>query len=440
MPEFLRLCSPSEALQTLLQALPDRKPGTEWIDTTDSLGRITAEDVFSPHPLPEFLRSSMDGYAVQARDTFGASESQPGYLSQVGEVPMGDRPSFKLTPGTCALIHTGGMLPDGADAVAMLEYTQTISHNNDQTRKLRKGFVNSGHSQLNSEIEITRAVAEGENILGVGEDVAANQVILKGGVRIRAAEIGGCMALGIVKLRVAIIPKIGIISSGDELVFPRLRPRPGQVRDVNSYSLAAQVTQAGGEPILYGIIPDNLEAMNISASKALEECAAVVITAGSSASSRDITAEAISSLGRPGVLVHGVNVRPGKPTILAVCGGKEVIGLPGNPVSALVIAGLFVVPVIEKLLGLKALRPRPSVLARLTVNIPSQAGREDWVAVKLVDNRKWEPKNGEARFLANPVFGKSNLIFSLASADGLVRIPPDETGISPGEMVEVVLM
>jgi molybdopterin molybdotransferase len=185
--------------------------------------------------------------------------------------------------------------------------------------------------------------------------------------------------------------------------------------------------------------------MKAAAAKALAECDVVVITAGSSASARDTTAEAIAALGAPGVLVHGVNVRPGKPTILAVCNGKAVIGLPGNPVSALVIAGLFVVPVIEKLLGAKP-KPKASVLAQLTVNVPSQAGREDWVAVRLIPNHlipnpllqnNKECVKDEPAFLAEPVFGKSNLIFSLAAADGLMRIPPDATGVSAGEIVEV---
>ena len=257
------------------------------------------------------------------------------------------------------------------------------------------------------------------------------------------------MALGIIQLRVVIKPRIGIISSGDEVVAPEKSPRPGQVRDVNSYSLAALIVEAGGTPALYGIVPDDLEAMKATTAKALTECEAVVITAGSSASARDMTAEAIGTLGAPGVLVHGINVRPGKPTILAVCGGKGVIGLPGNPVSALVIAGLFVVPLIEKLLGQKVVRPRPSVSARLTVNVPSQAGREDWVAVRLLHNHfisnplsnsDGRRMMGEPVFLAEPIFAKSNLILAFAASDGLVCIPPDATGISAGEVVEVVLM
>ncbi len=441
MSEFLQLLPPTEALQTLLRALPDREPAAEMIDTTNALGRVTAADVRAPHPLPEFPRSTVDGYAVRARDTFGTSESLPGYLTLVGEVPMGDAPSFALTPGACALIHTGGMLPEGADAVVMLEYTQMVGRGDLHGRtRVGTGTARDEHASPapTHEIEISRAVAEGENGLRVGEDVAADQIVLAVGVSLRPAEIGGCMALGIIQMRVATKPKIGILSSGDEVIPPGQSPRPGQVRDINSYSLAALVKEAGGEPALYGIGPDSLEAMKATAARALTECDAVVITAGSSASARDTTAEAIAALGAPGVLVHGVNVRPGKPTILAVCDDKAVIGLPGNPVSALVIAGLFVVPVIEKLLGLKVLRPRPSVLARLTVNVPSQAGREDWVPVKLLVNGKWGMGNGEARYLAEPVFGKSNLIFSLAAADGLVRIPPDATGLSAGEMVEVV--
>ena len=434
MSEFLQLLPPTEALQTLLFALPDREPPSEIIDTPNSLSRVSASDVRAVHPLPEFPRSTRDGYAVRARDTFGASESQPGYLILVGEVPMGDSPSVSLTPGTCAIIHTGGMLPEGADSVVMVEYSQIVERGD-----LHGRLGDGASTDPKFEIEISRSVAEGENILRIGEDVEAGQVVLATGVCIREVEIGGCMALGIIQIRVAIKPKIGIISSGNEVVPPGQNPRPGQVRDVNSYSLAALVERAGGEPVFYGIVPDDPEAMKSAATIALAECEAVVITAGSSASARDTTAEAIVALGAPGVLVHGVNVRPGKPTILAVCGGKAVIGLPGNPVSALIIAGLFVVPVIEKLLGLKDLRPRPSVLAKLMVNIPSQAGREDWVAVKLLVNGKWEMGNREVRYLAKPIFCKSNLIISLTSADGMVRIPPDATGVSAGEMVEVLL-
>lgn len=410
MPEFLELLPPPQALSLLLEHLP-ALPEAEIVETVQALGRVTAEPVFAPHPLPAFARATVDGYAVRAADTFGASDALPAYLNVLGEVPMGAAVDFALAPGQCAVIHTGGMLPQGADAVVMVEHTQSA----------RPG-----------EIEVLRAVAVGENVLKIGEDVSTGEEVIPAGVRLRPAEIGGLMALGLTQVVVARQPRVGILSSGDEVVSPEVEPAPGQVRDVNAYTLSALVQEAGGIPLRYGIVPDREYALRSVASRALAECAMVVITAGSSASTRDLTAQVINDLGKPGVLVHGVNVRPGKPTILAVCDGKAVIGLPGNPVSALVIATLFVKPVVEKLLGLRRGRPSPRLAARLTVNLPSQAGREDWVPVRLLST-----PDG---YQVEPIFSKSNLIFSLARADGLVRIPADATGLAAGEMVEVVLM
>jgi molybdopterin molybdotransferase len=423
MPEFLTLLPPDEARALLLAHLLRDQPVTdsELIDVPATLGRVLAEDIRAPHPLPDFQRSTVDGYAVRAGDTHGASDSLPAYLNLTGEVPMGDAPAFEIEAGQCALIHTGGMLPNGADAVVMLEYTQSAQKN---------------------EIEIFRAVADGENIIRVGEDVAQGQVIQPRGSRLRPAEIGGLMALGIVQVRVVRKIQVGLISTGDEVIDPHQSPRPGQVRDVNSYTLGALVEKSGGAAKLYGIISDEFEVLKAAAAKALSECDVVIITAGSSASTRDMTADVIRSLGEPGVLVHGINTRPGKPTILGVCAGKAMIGLPGNPVSALVNGYLFVVPVIEKLLGALP-RPKATVLARLTVNLPSQAGREDWWPVKLTANSQSPTANRQpptATFEAEPIFGKSNLIFTLASADGLLRIHPDATGLSAGEIVEVYLL
>ncbi|MGA7192755.1 MAG: gephyrin-like molybdotransferase Glp [Anaerolineales bacterium] len=425
MPEFLRLLPPDEARALLLSHLSAPITDSESISTASSLGRAAAEDIIAPHPLPEFPRSTMDGYAVRARDTFGATDSLPAYLTLIGEVPMGDAPTFDLQSGQCALIHTGGMLPNGADAIVMLEYVQSARKN---------------------EIEVMRAVAESENVIRVGEDVAEGTVVLPRGRMMRPAEIGGLMALGIVQLKVVRKIRIGIISSGDEVVDPSQQPRRGQVRDVNAYTLSSLVMKSGGEAVLYGIVPDEMSALKEIASRALMECDVVLITAGSSASARDMTAEVIGSLGAPGVLVHGINTRPGKPTILGACNGKAVIGLPGNPVSALVNGYLFVVPVIKKLLGLQLDKPCASMMARLTVNIASQAGREDWIPVKLfpihhsLSRRASEQGIGNSEWDAEPIFGKSNLIFSLAAADGLLRIPSDATGFSAGEMVEVMLI
>lgn len=443
MPEFLTLLSPDEARSLLFRHLPDLQPAAEKLETGLALERVTAAPVRAPHSLPEFPRSTVDGYAVHAGDTFGASDSLPAYLKVIGEVPMGAEAQFALAHGEAAIIHTGGMLPAGANAVVMLENTQNVQRVERKERGGNRVGAAHNNNSANSalEIEVLRAVADGENIIRAGEDVTEGQIVIPAGARIRPAEIGGLMALGITQLCVTTKPKVGIISSGDEIVPPESDPRPGQVRDINSYTLAALVTRAGGEPVLYGIVPDKMAALKSVAARALAKCDLVVITAGSSASARDMTADAISSLGRPGVLVHGVNIRPGKPTILAVCDGKAVIGLPGNPVSALVIAGLFVAPVIERLLGLPPDHPRPSLMAKLTINIPSQAGREDWVAVRLLPPSPALGRGaGGEGWLAEPIFSKSNLIFSLAAADGLLRIPPDATGLSAGEMVEVMLM
>ena len=416
MPEFLQLLPPGEALSLLKEALRTAQganfqiPGEE-VDIQDALGPVTVQAVAAPHSLPSFPRSTVDGFAVRAADTYGASEGLPAYLNVIGEVPMGATRELDHRPSECALIHTGGMLPKSADAVVMVEYTQSV----------RGG-----------EIEILRAVAVSENVLNVGEDVSSGQVVIPAGVRLRPAEIGGLAALGITRVQVARRPRVGIISSGDEVVPVDTEIQPGQVRDVNAHSLSALVQDAGGEAVLFGIVRDDAEALETTAGKALETCDVVVITAGSSASTRDLTSTVINRLGEPGVLVHGVNVRPGKPTILALCNGKVMIGLPGNPVSALVIAMLFVIPVIQDLQGLPNERIKPFLTARLSLNLASQAGREDWIPVRVLSS--------EHGYQAEPVFGKSNLIFTLARADGLVRIPPDATGLSAGESVEVILL
>ena len=421
MPEFLTLLPPDDARTLLLSHLSQPKIDSESIAVTSSLGRFTASDIFAPHPLPDFPRTTVDGYAVRAKDTFGASDSLPAYLTLIGEVPMGDSPSFEISTGQCALIHTGGMLPKGADAVVMLEYSQHI--------------VGAGSPR--PEIEIFKSVADGENLIRIGEDVAQGQLVIPKGTLIRPAEIGGLMALGFTSIQAAKKPRVGLLSTGDEVIDPSQTPRYGQVRDINSYTLGALVEKTGGEAIRYGIFSDSFQVLQEAAAKALSECDVIIITAGSSASTRDMTAEVIRTLGEPGVLVHGINTRPGKPTILGVCNGKAVIGLPGNPVSALVNGYLFVVPVIEKLLGALP-KPKATVQAKLTVNLPSQAGREDWWPAKLLPSPLGRGQ-GEGLF-AEPIFGKSNLIFTLASADGLLRIHPDATGLSAGEMVEVVLI
>ncbi len=417
MPEFLTLLPPADALQKLLDNIQaDLVP--ELVETERALGRVLVSPVTAPHPLPEFARTTVDGYAVKAADTFGASESLPVYLELMGEVPMGAAPAIFLSKGKCLLIHTGGMLPIGADAVVMLEYTQSARSN---------------------EMEILRAVAVGENVIEIGEDVQGGQEVIPQGTRLRPAEIGGLMALGFTEVTVARKPKVGILSSGDEVIHPSQKPSPGQVRDINAYTLSSTVENAGGEPVHYGIIPDTYPEMYAAAECAKAECDLVVVTAGSSASTRDLTSQILDELGKPGVLVHGVNTRPGKPTILAVCDSVPMIGLPGNPVSALVNTYLFVAPTIKALQGEKTTRPQARMQATLTINLPSQAGREDWVPVQLLRPSTISLGGEGEGWRAEPIFGKSNLIFTLSRADGLLKIPADATGLSAGELVEVFL-
>ena len=410
MPEFLKLIPTQQALQILLSHL-EVNVTPERIRTIDALGRVTACSVHSAIPLPTFPRSTVDGYAVRASDTFGVSDSLPAYLRLIGEIHMGSAPGFDINHGEAGLIHTGGMLPDSSDAVIMLEYTQTIGSDT---------------------VEVMRPVAIGENTIKVGEDVQLGEEVIRAGVRIRPAEIGGLAALGMVEVEVAKKPVVGILSSGDEVVDPEDDIQPGLVRDINSYSLSALLEHTGAIPRRYGVYPDQYDQIYGNAAQALRECDVVIITAGSSASARDLTSRVINNLGEPGVLVHGVNIKPGKPTILAMCSHKVVIGLPGNPVSALVIASLFIVPVIEALLGLSNVAVRQKFFARLGTNVPSQAGREDWVAAHLA----MDP-NG---YHVDPIFSKSNLIFSLVRANSMIRVPPDATGLSAGDMVEVYLL
>jgi len=436
MPEFLKLLSPDDARKVLLSAIASTIVKYESVDTAASHHRVTAADIVAPHPLPEFARSSVDGYAVRAEDTYGAGDSAPAYLRLIGEVRMGRETELRIGSGECAVIHTGGMLPEGANAVVMLEHTQAVASHYEPDPRPRSPGVPPGDRQPlsagDAEIEVLRATAVGENVIGAGEDVGEGRVVIRRGTRIRAPEIGGLAALGIMTIPVKCQPKVGIISSGDEVVDPHQRPGPGQVRDVNAYALASLISECGGQPVHFGIVPDETMALLNAATTAARECDMVLISGGSSASVRDTTAEVIQKLGPPGVLVHGINIRPGKPTIFGFGQGKAIVGLPGNPVSALVIGYLFVVPALQHLLGLPLDQPVPSVRARLTASLPSQAGREDWWPTRLV-----APLESGQEWRAEPIFGKSNLIFSLAAASGLLRIPPEANGLASGEIVEV---
>ena len=407
--ELFNVRTPPDALSALLAQLPARVR-IEEVPTSEALDRVLGEDVHSPGDLPTFRRSTMDGFAVRAADTFGATEGLPAYLEIVDDVLMGRAPRTALGTGQCARIATGGMLPANADAVVMVEQTQEVGP---------------------STIEALRAVAPGENVVQIGEDVRGGDLILPRGHRLRPQDVGGLVALGITCVPVARRLRVGIVSGGDELVAPEQEPGPAQIRDINSYTLAALIRRDGHTPSLAGIFPDEYAALESAARAALASNDMVILSAGSSVSARDMTAQVVDRLGEPGVLVHGVSLKPGKPTILGVCAGKPVFGLPGNPVSCMVTYDLFVAPTLAHLSG-AARPPRTTVTARLARNIASATGREDYIQVRLERGR-------DGGLGAVPVFGKSNLIFTLIRADGMLKIPLDAGGLPAGAQVEVVL-
>ena len=407
MPELFTVATPHAALQKLFEYLTGPVQ-TETIDTAHALDRVLAESPLARSPLPAFARSTMDGYAVRAADTFGASEAIPAYLTVIGESPMGRAPTLTVNAGQAMIIHTGGMLPQGADAVVQIERTQKATE---------------------TEIEVMRAAAPGENVLQIGEDVQVGDQLFSIGHRLRPQDLGGLMAMGIASVTVARQPRVGILATGDEVIDPHLNPQPGQVRDVNTYSISGIVERAGGVAQSGGIIRDDFAALYEAARALIDRSDMLVLSAGSSVSVRDMTSDVIEKLGQPGVLVHGVSIKPGKPTIIAVCDGKPVFGLPGNPVSAMVVGDLFITPALWRLQGCDRPPRTNTIKARLAHNLSSVPGRVDYIQVRLVE------RDGEV--WAEPVFGKSNLIYTLVKADGMMIIPIDANGVAAGEVVDV---
>ncbi|MEW6049128.1 MAG: molybdopterin molybdotransferase MoeA, partial [Bacillota bacterium] len=313
----------------------------------------------------------------------------------------------QIGPGQAARIPTGGMLPDGADAVVMVEQTESLGER---------------------EIEVKKPVAPGENVIRPGEDVAAGAVALERGRTLRPQELGLLAALGVTQVEVAMPPAVAIISTGDEVVPPEALPGPGQIRDVNATTLAALAAQEGGRPIAFGVVPDAYEAVLAALQRARDAADLILVSGGSSIGPRDLVARAINALGRPGVLVHGVAMKPGKPAILAAVDGKAVVGLPGHPATVMVVFHVFVREIMRRLLG-RAPAPGPTVRARMARRVASAPGREDYLRVAL------EERGGEV--WAVPLLGKSGLISTMVRADGLARIPLDREGADVGDAVEV---
>ena len=409
MPEFFNVQPPRFALEELLSRLKvDTR--SECVSTAEALGRVTTRNIISSEELPAFPRSSMDGYSVRANDTFGATESLPAYLEVCGEVLMGAAPQVNVQPGYAAIAYTGGLLAKGTDAVVMIEHTNRVD---DHT------------------VEIVRPVAPGENVIQQGEDIGPNDTVLSKGCQIRPQDIGALMALGITKVAVAKRPRVAIVSTGDELVSPEMVPAPGQIRDINTYTIAAAVTRAGGVPVPIGLVKDDYDTQREAALTGLSNSEILVFSAGSSVSSRDMTAQVLDGIGKPGILTHGIAHKPGKPTVIALIDNKPAFGLPGNPVSAFVVFGILVRPTIHSLMGYKMPLRSSTVVARLSRNVSSTTGREDHVPVNLYEE-------GDV-LTAEPVFGKSNLIYTLVRSDGVVVVPLNSGGLYSGDEVTVTL-
>ncbi len=411
--EFFKVVSPEEAKEAL-QGF--RALGSESLSSFGAVGRVLAEDVHSPVDLPDFPRATMDGYALRASDSFGASEAIPAYLDVVGQVPMGAAPEFSVSRGEAARILTGGMVPEGADAVVMEEFTTAPDPET---------------------LEVRRPAAVGENVLGVGDDMKEGELILRAGARLRSQDVGALAGVGVTSIEVHRRPRVAILPTGDELVDPRETPRAGQVRDINRFSLAAGVLEAGGDPETEDILPDDLSIIKERLHQAVNRADVVLISGGSSMGLRDYTVEAIDSLGEPGVLVHGISIKPGKPTIIGrvVRDGedKAVIGIPGHPVSALMIFHAFVRPIIRQLSG-EVARTEASaegLPATLSRNVASAPGREDLVRVAL--------EEGENGRLAHPLMGNSAMISTMTKADGYITIPLEAEGLREGAQVRVHL-
>jgi len=405
---FRELVSLKQARRLCRERLGKHRMDTERVLLLEAAGRALAAAISARAPLPHFARSIRDGYAVRASDTFSASPANAVVLQLAGTVHVGQAPAFPVEFGQTAYIPTGGMLPVGADAVVMVEYTDPMAAD---------------------EVQVFRAVAPGQYVQQVGEDIPKDDQALPSGTVLGPAEISLLSALGETEVEVYRRPRVGIFSTGDEIVAPQIEPAPGQTRDTNAYGLAAACHSNGNEPIMLGIIRDDADELLSATRAALDDCDILLISGGSSAGTRDITRQVLAELTADEVFVDGIALRPGKPTIVAAQDKKLIFGLPGHPVSALIVFHRLVRPAIGALTGTEV--HDAIQIAQVTRNIPSEAGLTEYVRVKL-------RRDGDELW-AEPIFGKSASISTLAQTDGFIEIASGTEGLIESDQVPVIL-
>lgn len=409
MESFFKVKKSQEVLKILDLFGPS---GEEKISLEQAQGRVLAQDLIAPENLPGFFRSTMDGYAVQAKGTFGASESIPALFDVTGEVLMGQVPQMVVGESQAVKISTGGMLPEGADGVVMLEYCHVLDEDT---------------------LEINRAISPLENVIQPADDFGQGDHVFKKGRLLGAQDLGLMAGFGQSEVIVYKRPKVAVISTGDEIVPIEKTPSPGQVRDINRYTLGAFCRRLGATPLYFGLCPDDFEKLRDKVAEALSQADSVWLSGGSSVGTRDLTLRVFETMPDFTLLVHGISISPGKPTIIAKSGSKPVIGLPGHVTSALVVAEIFLTRLLYRLsgrLGFPIARQN-LIEAELSRNIESSSGRDDYIRVKLTEK-------GD-KLIAEPIFGKSGLLSTLVEADGLIRVDMNTEGLYQGDKIKVLL-
>lgn len=383
------------------------KPPFESVKLSEATGRVIYNDTVSNVNVPGFKRSTVDGYAIRSRDAAGASESIPAMLEYKGEVLMGRAPEVEMSnSGECVYVPTGGMLPSGADCVVMIEYADKLDENT---------------------ILINKGAAPGENVINEDDDIQAGEIIIKKGSRLRPYEIGVLSSIGYTEVQVVKRIKVGIISTGDEIVSPEKTPLPGQVRDINSYLLSSLVVENGGEAVNYGVCEDTYEDLSNRVMRAYNECDMVLISGGSSVGKKDQTLKVIKSLKDSSILVHGMAIKPGKPTVIAKSGDKVIFGLPGHPLACAVVFKAVVKYYMDRTAGV--LETDYPVPCSFSLNYHKAKGREEYlpVNIELIDGK----------MTAVPIFAQSGIISAFSKAWGFVKIDRNLEGLREGDNVSV---